>query len=119
MAWKTQQVMGLGGRNMEVAGTDCYLTERRPNVKFGKLNCFTIYVCQIKKYATLCKNLNGDKTNTERNKEVYSELIEFLDDKSLSFIMREASDNGRGALKILRDYYVDKGKAELFFLLLN
>ena len=44
------------------------------------------------KDAILGKNLNGDETDTERNGEAYNELIQFLDDKSLSLIMREASD---------------------------
>ena len=44
---------------------------------------------------SLGKNLSGDETDTERNEEAYNELIQFLDDKSLSLIMREASDNGR------------------------
>ena len=34
----------------------------------------------------------------------YAELIQFLDDKSLSLVMREAADDGRTALRILRDY---------------
>lgn len=40
-----------------------------------------------------------------KNDEAYAELIQFLDDRSLSLVMREAADDGRGALKILRDYY--------------
>ena len=55
------------------------------------------------KDALLVKNLNGDETDTERNEEAYNELIQFLDDKNLSLIMREASDNGREALRILPD----------------
>ena len=35
------------------------------------------------------KNLNRDKAITERNEETFAELIQFLDDKSLSLIMRE------------------------------
>lgn len=45
-----------------------------------------------------------------KNDEAYAELIQFLDDRSLSLVMREAADDGRGALKILRDYYRGKGK---------
>jgi len=35
----------------------------------------------------------------QKNEEAYAELIEVLDDKSLSLIMREAADNGRKALQ--------------------
>ena len=65
---------------------------------------------------TLGKNLNGDETDMERNEEVYNKLIQFLDDKSLSLIMREASDNGREALRILRDHYAGKGKPRIISL---
>ena len=68
------------------------------------------------KDAILGKNLNGDETDMERNEEVYNELIQFLDYKSLSLIMREASDNGREALRILRDHYAGKGKPRIISL---
>ena len=45
-----------------------------------------------------------------KNAEAYAELIQFLDDKSLSLVMREAADDGRKALKIVRDYHAGKGK---------
>ena len=67
------------------------------------------------KDAILSKNLNGDKTDMERNEEAYNKLIQFLDDKSLS-LMREALDNGREALRILRDHYAGKGKPKIISL---
>ncbi len=51
-----------------------------------------------------------------KNAEAYAELIQFLDDKSLSLIMREAADDGRAALKILRDYYQGRGKPRIINL---
>lgn len=51
-----------------------------------------------------------------KNEESYAEMIEFLDDKSLSLIMREAADNGRKALKILRDHFAGKGKPRIIGL---
>ena len=67
------------------------------------------------KDAILGKNLNGDETDTERNVEAYNELIQFPDDKSLS-LMKEASDNGREALRILHDHYTSKGKPRIISL---
>ena len=61
------------------------------------------------KDAILGKNLNGDETDTKRNEEAYNELIQFLDNKSQSLIMREA-------LKILRDHYAGKGKPRIISL---
>ena len=42
----------------------------------------------------------------EKNAEAYAELIQFLGDKSLSLVKRDAADDGRKALKILREHYV-------------
>lgn len=52
----------------------------------------------------------------DKNAEAYAELIQFLDDKSLSLVMREAADDGRKALQILRDYYAGKGKPRVISL---
>lgn len=51
-----------------------------------------------------------------KNAEAYAELIQFLDDKSLSLVMREAADDGRKALGILRNYYAGKGKPRIISL---
>lgn len=51
-----------------------------------------------------------------KNEEAYAELIQFLDDKSLSLVMREAQDDGRKALKILRNYYAGQGKPRIVSL---
>ena len=46
----------------------------------------------------------------ERNKEAYAELVQFPDDKGLSLILREAADNERKSLNILRGHYAGKRK---------
>lgn len=56
------------------------------------------------------------RADEAKNAEAYAELIQFLDDKSLSLVMREAADDGRKALKILRDYYQGKGKPRIISL---
>lgn len=43
-------------------------------------------------------------------------MIQFLDDRSFSLVMRDATDNGRKALQILRDYYARKGKPRVINL---
>ncbi|XP_061746170.1 zinc finger protein 227-like [Nerophis ophidion] len=45
-----------------------------------------------------------------KNEEAYAVLIQLLDDKSLSLVMRDATDDGRKALQILRDHYAGKDK---------
>ena len=46
-----------------------------------------------------------DEIDDDKNAEPFAELIQFLDDKSLSLVMRDAADDGRQALKILRLHY--------------
>ena len=51
-----------------------------------------------------------------KNEETYAELIHFLDDKSLALVMRDARDDGRKALKILRAHYAGTGKPRVISL---
>lgn len=60
--------------------------------------------------------LSTTNPDVEKNAECYAELIQFLDDKSLSLVMRDAADDGRKALKILRDHYDSKGKPRIIAL---
>ena len=57
-----------------------------------------------------------DNVEAEPNAECYTELIQFLDDRSLSLVMREASDDGRKALQILRNHYASQGKPRIIAL---
>ena len=45
-----------------------------------------------------------------------AELIQSLDDKSLSLVIREATDDGRKALQILRDHYTSQCKPRIIAL---
>ena len=51
-----------------------------------------------------------DPPDEAKNEECYAELIQFLDDKSLSLVIRDAADDGRKALKILREHYASQSK---------
>ena len=85
---------------IEVAGIDSYLTEMKKDIKFGK---FLDHLRSLSlKDAILGVNLTEEDEDNERNEEAYAELIQFLDNKRLSWIMREAADNGRKVLNILR-----------------
>ena len=57
-----------------------------------------------------------DADATGKNELAYAELIQFLDDKSLSLVMRDAKDNGRKALEILRGHYAGSGKPRVISL---
>ena len=46
-----------------------------------------------------------EDVDQEKNEEAFAELIQFMDDRSLSLVMRDAVNDGRAALKILREHY--------------
>ena len=54
--------------------------------------------------------------NAAKNEEAFAELIQFLDDKSLSPVMRDAQDDGRKALKIIRAHCAGTGKPRVISL---
>ncbi|CAB4006338.1 Hypothetical predicted protein [Paramuricea clavata] len=57
-----------------------------------------------------------DEVSDDKNAEAFAELIQFLDDKSLSLIMRDAVDDGQKALKILRGHYAGTSKPRIISL---
>ena len=59
--------------------------------------------------------VNNDSSR-ERNENAYAELIQFLDDRSLGFVMSEAADNGYRALQILREHYSVPSKPRIITL---
>ena len=54
--------------------------------------------------------------DTAKNADCYAELIRLIDDKSLSLIRHEATDDGRKALKILREHYSGRSKPRIINL---
>jgi len=59
---------------------------------------------------------DGQDVDPVKNEEAFAELIQFLDDKSLSLVMRDAKDDGRKALKILKGHYAGTGKPRIISL---
>ncbi|PIK57781.1 hypothetical protein BSL78_05307 [Apostichopus japonicus] len=57
-----------------------------------------------------------DEVDEEKNAEAFAELVQCLDDRSLSLVIRDAKDNGRRALEILREHYLSKGKSRIISL---
>ena len=54
--------------------------------------------------------------HVERNADAFAELVQCLDDRSLNLVIRDAKDNGREALKILREHYLGKSKPRVIGL---
>lgn len=70
---------------------------------------------------TILKEPSGgnEEQQTEarkKNADCYAELIRLIDDKSLSLIRHEAADNGRKALKIMKEHYSGKSKPRIINL---
>ena len=59
---------------------------------------------------------SDDMDFVEKNATVFAELIQYSDDKSLSLVIRNAQENGRKALTILREHYLSKGKLKVISL---
>ncbi|MCG8032725.1 MAG: hypothetical protein JAZ03_11190, partial [Candidatus Thiodiazotropha taylori] len=58
----------------------------------------------------------NEEVDEDKNEEAYAELIQYLDEKSLSLVMRDAADDGRKALGILREHYAGVGKPRVISL---
>lgn len=59
------------------------------------------------------------RLTTIKNAQAFAEHIQFIDDRSLALIMRDAVNDRRKALKILGEYYVEAVSPELFRCIQN
>ena len=73
---------------------------------------------RIQKLLKVVQSRESERSDNdaEKNAEVFAELVQYLDDKSLSLIIRDAQDDGRKALKILREYYRGSSKPRVISL---
>ena len=60
--------------------------------------------------------LTQDVPDADKNARVYAELVQLLDDTSLSLVIREAADDGKKALQILREHYLGTSKPRIISL---
>ena len=58
---------------------------------------------------------NAARVDDVKNAEAFAELVQFFDNRSLG-LMRDANNNGREALKILRTHYASSGKPRIISL---
>ena len=54
--------------------------------------------------------------DSDKNAEIFAYMVQFLDDKSISLIMRDAPDDGRKAYKILKNHYLGSSKPRIISL---
>ena len=96
----------------------------RLNLVFdGSDDKFELWLVKFKAHLRLQKLLNivteergTDAKFADKNAQVFAELVTFLDDKSLSLVMRDAADDGKKALGILEEHYLGKSKPRIISL---
>ncbi|KAK7503873.1 hypothetical protein BaRGS_00004996 [Batillaria attramentaria] len=71
---------------------------------------------KLQKLKNVILTPNEVEVDADKNEEAFAELIQFLDDKSLALVMRDACDDGRRALQILRQYYAGSGTPRVISL---
>ena len=58
----------------------------------------------------------NDMPDEAKNADAFAELVQCLDDRSLSLVIRDATNDGRKALLILQEHYIGKGKPRIISL---
>lgn len=65
------------------------------------------------KHTILQEPAQPNDDDRQNNADCYAETVRLIDNKSLSLIRHEATDDGRKALKILREHYAGKSKPRI------
>ena len=77
---------------------------------------FLGYLRLHKLYDVILAEEEPKEGDVEKNIDAFAQLIQCLDDRSLSLVMRDAKGDGRKALKILRNHYMGKSKPRVLAL---
>ena len=80
--------------------------------KYGIWECKFLAHMRIKKLKKVIIP-DGPAATADQREDAFAELVQFLDERSLSLVMRDAVDDGRKALKILRNHYAGHGKPRI------
>ena len=71
---------------------------------------------RLRKLFDVIAATDATSVDVDKNAEVFAELVQCLDDRSLSLVIREANNDGRKAVDILREHYLSKGKPRIISL---
>ena len=74
-----------------------------------------LHILKLKETILLSVAPTGEAAAADlvKNADCYAQLVNALDDKSLSLIRHDAAEDGRKALKILREHYSGKSKPRI------
>ena len=87
----------------------------KPNNELWEIK-FLGYLRLHKLYDVILAKEEPKEGNVEKNIDAFAQLIQCLDDRSLSLVMRDAKEDGRKPLKILRNHYIGKSKPHVLAL---
>ena len=86
----------------------------------GEAEDFELWSIKFKGYLRMNKLHTYLESETpgdsEKNADIFSMMIQVLDDKSLNLIIRDAPDKGRESFKILKDHYLGTSKPRILSL---
>ena len=77
---------------------------------------FLGYMRLQKLYKIFIPSSDEEELSEAKNADAFAELVQCLDDRSLVLVIREAKDDGRKALTVLREHYQGKGKPRIISL---
>jgi transposase InsO family protein len=77
---------------------------------------YTVDEKLVKAIEPRADGVTDDKDFDKKNRRAYAELTQVLDERSLELIMTDCKNNGREALKVLRQHYVSTEKPRILAL---
>ena len=77
--------------------------------KYDMWECKFLAYMRIKKLKKVIIP-DGPRATPDEQEDAFAELVQCLDERSTALVMRDAQDNGRKALTILRNHYAGHGK---------
>ena len=103
----------MSSQNKQVNGTRCRLLfhGEKDNYELWEVK-FIGYLRTLKLHEVVA----AAQPDAEKNADIFAELVQLLDDTSLSLVIRDAKDKGKEALKILRDHYMGASKPRIISL---
>ena len=75
-----------------------------------------LYTKDIKIYKAILPDEDEGTGHADSNRMAYAELVQALDERSLQLIMTDAANDGRKALKLLKEHYVSTEKPRVLSL---
>ena len=88
------------------------------DINYDKCNLFLEYlrIQHLHQIVLSPTDQSDDIDFIKKKSTIVAEIIQYLNDKSLSLLIIDTRDNGRKALRILREHLSSKGKLKVIFL---